>query len=111
MATFKEFYQEDLDNVFFDEEEFAERHTIDGKECVIILTDETRQRPYLRRTDLNPKETAVNKTSQVIYIRDKELERKVTSGAMINLDGNKYFVQDVSHKAGVYRLVVGIHKV
>ena len=111
MNTFKEVYQDDLDNVFFDEEEFAERHMIDGKECVVILTDETRQRPYLRRTDLNPKETAVNKTSQVIYIRDTELERKVTSGAMIDLDGKKLFVQDVRHKAGVYRLVIGIHAV
>lgn len=115
MNSFKEAYQDDMENAFFDEEEFAGKHTIDGKECTLILTDNTSTAPALLKNALNPKETAINKISRNLYIRDTEagkLERtKFTVNAMINLDGKKYFVQDVRHTDGVYRLTIGIHAV
>ena len=37
--NFKEAYQDDLANLFFDEEELASRHNIDGVEYTIILMD------------------------------------------------------------------------
>lgn len=117
MDSFKEAYQDDLDNAFFDEDEFADKHTIDGEECVIILTDVTSAAASYSRAKsaINPKETAVNKISHVIYIRDTEVKKlkrkKFTSGAMISLDGKNYFVQDVKYSAGVYRLEIGIHAV
>lgn len=113
MNNFKEAYQDDLDNAFFDEEEFAEKHLIDGEECTVVLTDMSSgaasygQRKYA----LNPKETAINKVSYIIYIRDTELKRKITTGAKIDLDGKKYFVQDVKHSEGMYILAIGIHAV
>ncbi|MCM1058320.1 MAG: hypothetical protein NC517_12045 [Firmicutes bacterium] len=111
MNSFKEAHLDDLDNVFFDEEELAERHRIDGKECMAILTDMTRSSSRNQRSALNPKETAINRSSYLFYIRDTELERKFTVNAMIELDGKKYFVQDVKHTNGVYRLAIGIHGV
>lgn len=108
MNSFKDAYQDDLDNVFFDVEEFAEMHVIDGVECSVIITDYNHP---AHRSALNPKETAVNKSSKVIYIRDADLQRKVTCNAMIELDGKKYFVHDVKHPKGVYRLEIGIHAV
>lgn len=115
MNSFKEAYQDDLENAFFDEEEFAGRHTVDGEECMLILTDNTSTVPVLLKNALNQKETAVNKISHILYIRDTEAEKlkrtKFTVNAMIHLDGKKYFVQDVKHTDGVYRLAVGIHAV
>lgn len=117
MNSFKEAYQDDLDNAFFDEEEFADRHTIDGEECTIILTDvtSTDASPRGVKTALNPKETAINRVSHIIYIRDTEVEKlkrtKFSCNAMINLDGKTYFVQDVKHQNGMYRLAIGIHSV
>lgn len=115
MNNFKEAYEDDLEAAFFDEEEFASKHTIDGEECTIVLIDITSVDARLlnrsMKTSLIPKETAINKTSYILYIRDTELKRKITSNALINLDGKKYFVQDVKHTDGVYRLAIGIHGV
>lgn len=115
MNNFKEAYADDLESAFFDEEEFASKHTIDGHECTIVLIDVTsadaRMTYRSEKTSMISKETAINKTSYILYIRDTELKRKITSNALINLDGKKYFVQDVKHTDGVYRLAIGIHAV
>ena len=115
MDSFKEAYQDDLDNAFFDEEEFADKHMIDGEECTIILMDMTSvdasSYGHLKSV-MNPKETAINRVSYTILIRDTEVEKlkrtKFTCNAIINLDGKKYFVQDVKHPNGMYRLALGI---
>lgn len=113
--NFKEAYLEDLGNAFFDLEEFASKHMIDGEEYTIVLTDmsgeEARTLYGKNSSVLNPKETAIMKTSYVIYIQDTELKRKFSVNAMINLDGRKYFVQSVAHTEGVCRLAIGGHSV
>lgn len=113
--NFKEAYQEDLGNAFFDLDEFASTHTIDGEEYTVVLIDEStvnERDKYGKFADrLNPKETAIQRSSYVIYIRDNELKRKLSINAMINLDGRRYFVQDVTHTEGMYRVAVGGHTV
>lgn len=118
MNSFKEAYQDDLDNAFFDEEEFADKHIIDGEECTIILTDMTSvdASSYGHvKSVMNSKETAINRVSHIILVQDTEVDKlkrtKLTCNAMINLDGKKYFVQDVKHQNGMYRLTIGIHAV
>lgn len=115
MNNFKEAYTDDLEAAFFDEDEFASKHTIDGEECTIVLIDITsvdaRMSYRSEKTSLISKETAINKISYILYIRDTELKRKITSNALINLDGKKYFVQDVKHTEGMYRLAIGTHAV
>ena len=74
---FKEAYQEDIDQTFFDMEEFASAHVID----------------------------------YTLYIRDKDMRKKVTTNAVINLDGKNYFVQSVDHADGIYKLIIGGHAV
>lgn len=109
--NFKEAYLEDLGNAFFDLDEFASIHTIDGIECTVVLIDmsaEEAKSLYGRASNvLNPKETAIMKSSYVIYIRESEVKRKLSINAMINFDGRKYFIQEVTHTEGVYRLVIG----
>ena len=113
--NFKEAYLEDLGNAFFDLEEFASIHTIDGKERTVVLIDmsvEEARTLYGRSSSvLNPKETAIMKSSYVIYIRESEVERKLSVNAMINLDGRKYFIQEVTHTEAMYRVVIGGHAV
>lgn len=116
--NFKEAYQDDLDEVFFDEDVFADRHTIDGKECIVVLTEAksagARQYYTRARSTFNPKETAINQASYILYVRErdiKDIRRKLTTNAMISLDGKQYFILDVGLQAGVYTLVVGIHTV
>ena len=113
--NFKEAYEDDLEQVFFDEEEFASKHVIDGRECTIVLekTGHEGARKYFSRSrsTFNPKETAVNKVQYIIYIREKDIERKLTVNATIILDGTKYFIQNVICQAGMYTLTVGTYAV
>ncbi len=113
--NFREAYQDDLRNAFFDEDEFAGKHTIDGKECTVILTEVKSEgaRKYYGRSQstFNQKEMAVNRVIYVVYVRKEDIQRKLTTNAMINLDGKKYFIQDVKLHEGVYTLAIGIHTV
>lgn len=113
--TFKEAYEEDLENTFFDAEEFASEHTVDGKTMVVVVMDsemeDNRMVTGARRSPVNPKETAVNRSNLTLYIQEKDVERKLTVNSMINLDGKKLFVQEVHHFDGVYKLKIGAHGV
>lgn len=113
--NFREAYQDDLANAFFDEDGFASRHTIDGKECTVILAEARREgaRKYYTRAQstFNQKETAVDRASHVVYVRETDMQRRPAVNAVISLDGRKYFVLDVRLHEGVYTLVIGIHAV
>lgn len=113
--NFKEAYQDDLQMAFFDNEEFASRHNIDGVECTIILIEMANQgaRKYYTRakSTFNQKETAINLVTYIAYIRACDVKRKFTTNALINLDGKKCFIQDVRLQEGVYILTLGIHAV
>ncbi len=111
--NFKEAYLEDLEEIFFDADEFASEHVIDGKPLIAVLTDaalESAKTNSERKSALNPKEDAVNKSSIVLYIQEKDVERKFTANSMINLDGKKLFIYDVKHFDGVYKLTVGSYR-
>lgn len=113
--NFKEVYQDDLDEAFFDEDVFAERHTIDGNECIVVLVEAknagARQYYTRAKSTFNPEETAINQASYILYVRERDIRRKLTTNAMINLDGKQYFILNVGLQAGVYMLAVGIHMV
>lgn len=109
--SFKDDMMDDLDTVFFDSEELAEIHNIDGRDLLVVLTDATEadaQMSYgLMKATLNPKEKAISKHSYHLFIRDKDSKRKYTTNAVILVDGQKMFVQKVKRAGGVWQLVVG----
>ena len=115
MKNFKDCYMDDVENAFFDEDEFAERHTIDGKECSVILTDVSVQNAKmsygLMKSTLNPKENAIGKHKYLLCVKEQDLRKKLTVNATIVLDGKKLFVQNVSKNDGIYRLELGTYAV
>lgn len=113
--TFQEMLKTDLDDVFFNVEEFASEHQIDGKTLTVILQEDNYSGAKTRygesRGNINPKETAVNKNTLTLRIREADVQRKITAGAMIDVDGKKMFISDVKHPPGVYILTIERHKV
>lgn len=111
---FKDMVIDDLDTVFFDMDEFAETHNIDGKDIDVVLTTTTfksaKMTYGLMKSTLNPKETAINKSGYLLYIRDKDARERYTVNAMIKLDGVTMFVQNVEHTKGVWQLKIGKHQ-
>lgn len=113
MENFKECFQDDLENAFFDVDEFASIHIIDGEKCSAVLIETSlleSKMPYGSRR-MNPKETAINKVTHILFVRESELKRKITSNSLIVLDGKKLFVQSVKKTAGVCKLELGINAV
>lgn len=106
--TFKEAFADDLNTTFFDTDEFASPHTIDGHTYDVVVTrNDTEQAKMsygLMKSTLNPKEHDIAKYTHKVYIRDTELKRKITPHSTIKFDGQNYFVDDVDHPDGVYIL-------
>lgn len=112
---FKESLQEDLNNVFFNPEEFASEHTIDGEKITIVFQEVSfvdAMKNRSARAAFNPKETAVNKNTVFIYIQEEEVKKlkrkKFTANSMITLDGRRYFVSEVRTEGGVTKLTATI---
>ena len=112
---FRDTYTDDLKVAFFDTDVFASEHVIDGKPINIVLTrtgfqdaQRTRSTP---RAMMNSKENSINRVTTILYIRDADIDRKLTANAAINLDGENMWINEVEHMKGMYRLVVGKHKV
>ncbi|MGN0338654.1 MAG: hypothetical protein ACI4EE_14265 [Lachnospiraceae bacterium] len=115
MENFKDCYQDDLENAFFDLDEFASTHTIDGKECAVLLMDTSvadgKMSYGLMKATLNPKESAINKVTHILFVREGDMRQKVTVNSLITLDNRKLFVQSVQKTEGVYKIALGIHQV
>lgn len=115
MENFRDCFQDDIENAFFDLNDFASNHRIDGKECTVILIENTNmpgKMSYgLMKSTLNPKESAIDQISHTLYIRQTDLRKKVSSNSMIELDGKKMFVRSVQNTEGVYKIEIGIHAV
>lgn len=109
--TFKEGFADDLQNVFFDLDEFASEHVIDGKTytCVITRLDqaEAKMSYGLMHSTLNPKEHEINKATHVIYLRTADISRKLSTRANIRLDGKNMFIWDIDKVEGVTIVYVG----
>lgn len=108
---FKDSVLEDLDETFFNLEEFAEKHNVDGKDIDIVITDvqfaNAKTTHGSSRSNLNPKESAINLNKHLLFIRDKDAREKYTVNAMLRLDGQTMFIQTVKHTKGVWQLAVG----
>lgn len=108
---FSEDYMEDIDDVFFDDEELAGEHTIDGVALTAIVRNttfvSTTEDLRVSRRTVNPKENSVNTSACIVFIRKRDAERKFRSGGMINFDGKKMFVHDVKEIPGMIRIVMG----
>ena len=104
----------DRDDVVFNLEELASPHTIDGEEYLLVQTSVLMQEESngagRLRNGTNPKENAISSNVYTLYIKREEAKRKFTSGAMINYDGRKMFVNDVKHDEGIVKLLIGIRK-
>ena len=106
--TFKEAYEDDLKEAFFDLEELAEEHTIDGETVTVIvdaveLSDEEQN----RKDRFNPKDMSLNAEKKVIYIRESDVKRKYAVNSTIFFDGKKMFVNGKKELKGVIQLTIG----
>lgn len=100
---FKEQLAEDLDAVFFNAEEFAETHMINGAEVDIVVDNDKLAELFISK-DTDTKELFTD--SMLFYVRKKDLVFEPVPGQYIELDGHGCMISDVKTDDGTYTIVI-----
>lgn len=107
--TLKEIMKEDLDDVFFDLDEFAEIHDVNGKEMSVMIDgNELGER---KKSDRAGKHYDGLYTSMILmYVKAEEYGARPKVGSLIHLDGKAYKVIEAVEEGGVYSITMGANR-
>lgn len=107
--TFKECAAVERDTTFFNEDEHAELHKVDGKEVLIIL-EESDLRIHSAHWEAGAKQnfdTGLYTAHETLYIRVEDYGPKPKIGKLLTLDGKRtYTIQKCVDEGGIYRMTI-----
>lgn len=107
--TFKDFILEDLD-VFFNDEEMADEHELQGETLVIVVVDSQ------SNNDITGFPNVQMYSSQEVYKQYKTVYVKASEfhipriDSIITLDGEEYYVEDANDEKGIIRIVLSLNE-
>ncbi|MCE4044562.1 hypothetical protein LXM56_10530 [Lysinibacillus fusiformis] len=106
--TFKDFILEDLD-VFFNVDEMAEEHELDGQNLDLIVVDSSLEDLKGFGRDQLDAAQEIFKFYKTVYVKSSDFYiPKVDSE--INLDGQGFFVEEAKDQNGVIKIVLSAHE-
>ena len=88
-------------------DEFSETHTINGKEMPVQI-DSNEQ--IEREKRMNQNMDGIYKNQKLIYVSAEDFGALPKQGAMLNMDGRMYKVEDAIHEDGVYSITLGANR-
>jgi hypothetical protein len=98
---FKEIATADIDNVFFQDDEFAETAIIDGKSVPIIQDNDKLN----RNSEIYAQGLAEGE--QLIFIKGKDLRRLPQPGERIVINEKQWYIKHALSNAGVFEIRIG----
>ncbi len=109
--TFKDFARIDISSTFFRLDEFAEVHTVDGKEAPVVI-EETTLKPYSAHWEGGAKQnfdTGLYTAYTLLYIRVEDYGPKPQVNKPLVMDmgtdhQRTYFIRSCETEDGVYRI-------
>lgn len=101
IPTFKSIIKRDIEAVFLNNQEFAEKHTIDGRELSIIVDGYEQLERDKRYKTL---EDGLHAKQLLIYVRASEFGRLPSIGRIMTLDNVSYRVTDAIREGGMYSI-------
>ncbi len=104
---FKDQLFDDLDAVFFNPEEFAESHTINGVEVVLVVDNDKLAEMYINK-EAHTEE--LFKDSIMFYVRKKDLGFEPVPGQYLQFDGKEMLISDVKTDNETYTIVLGANE-
>jgi len=93
--TFKEQLKADLQQTFFNTEEFGEEHIWDGQEIKAIVDSDDLIAKY---------SSEFEKGSSLVMAPAYEFRKKPQTNAAIIFDGNYYVIDEIKEEAGMYAI-------
>ena len=97
MRSFKEQLEKDFDGTFFNLDEFAELHTIDGNEIPVVVDNETLIQLNMGKT---VNSDGIFTDSIIIFVQKKYLDYEPVIGQVMDFDGVTYPVDNVLSDTG-----------
>lgn len=105
---FKDFAAADIDTTFFNCDEHADLHTVDGKEVLVILNSYD-VRDHSTHWEAGAKQnfdTGLYNLNMVMYIRVKDYGPKPKQGKLLTLDKLAYTIRKCDDEGGIYRMTL-----
>ena len=107
--TFKDFALSDISAAFFNGDEHAKEHNVDGKDVLVIL-DKDDVRDHSAHWEAGAKQnfdTGLYKRHMILYISVKDYGPKPKQGKILTLDKKlTYLIQKCDEEGGVYRMTM-----
>ena len=112
--SFKDFADMDIGEAFFNANEHAEKHKVDGKECLVIIEDLSlsEHEAHWEAGAKQSFDSGLYDAQVIIYIKILDYGTKPKSGKLIVLDEGTskkrtYRVTACQEESGVYRITAG----
>lgn len=105
--TFKDFVAQDVENVFFNIDEFAERRYVDGREmlCITQHPGTTERAAHWEGGAKQSFDEGMYKADLLLFVKKQDYGPMPKNDKLITLDKRRdYKIKKCSLKAGVYRM-------
>lgn len=103
MRSFKDQLEKDFDNTFFNLNEFAEIHDIDGKKVPIVVDNETLLQLNLGKT---ADSDGIFQDNRMFFVLKKYLDYEPVIGQIMEFDGEPYQIGNVLEDFGGYTIIL-----
>ena len=111
--TFKDCAAKEIESTFFNENEFAERHNVDGADALIVLED-IDVREHAAHWEAGAKQnfdTGLYDAYRILYIKVKDYGEMPQSGDLVTIDGGTrdeqfFTLKSCEDENGVYRMIL-----
>lgn len=101
--SFKEAIQRDIDEVFFNVDEFSDTHTIDGVQIPAMVDDmENIEREKKMKSHMD----GIYARQILLYVKASAFGVLPAQGRLITLDNRRYTVVDATDEGGVYTITL-----
>lgn len=101
--SFKEVMKDDVNNTFMNVDEFADMHTVDGKEIPVLVDDnEIIEREKKMKSNMD----GVYVKQKLIYVKADDFGPLPAVGRQIVFDEKRYMVTDSTDEDGVYTITM-----
>ena len=102
--SFRDMVQADLHNVFFNVEEFAEEHTINGKKMLCVIDQDENAASSVQSV------MGVYVANRRIYVKESDMKVLPKEGLQLRLDDRMYFVTDARLEMGAVVIELQVNR-
>lgn len=108
--TLKDIIRDDIEDVFFDLDEFAEMHSVNGKQMAILI-DANELTERVKKERVGQHFDGAYRAGTLIYVKAEEYGSRPKVGSVVTLDGKNYRVTDAAEEGGVYSITLEANRI